>query len=670
MVSQVQVRESAATRQPRHALPHVPALDGLRGAAIVAVLLFHGGHLAGGYLGVDLFFVLSGFLITSLLLAERHVTGTIALRSFWARRVRRLLPAMLVLLAGVALYARFIARPVDLGTIRADAMATLAYVANWRTILHGSSYWDLNLEPSPLQHVWSLAIEEQFYLLWPIVVLLTVRRRPDPARAVLRVAGVGAALSVAAFVGLHLAGASDTRVYEGTDTRAVALLLGAALAAWRMRADEPADGSASIGWLRRVDAWSPLIVESMGIAALVGLLGMWAGLDGRSPWLYRGGLPLAGVLAVVVIGAATRPGSPVLGRALSVPPLRILGAISYALYLWHWPIFVALDARNGDLPGLGGRFLHDPLLLALKIGLSLVAAVISTRKIEMPVRRGAIRRPWGFPTATAGVALAALALLAATAGQVMPEAPGRVARPKVHVERAPTVVFAGDSVAVSVVSRVTADPLRYGVNPVARATKGCSVVASGRPAKDFAGRPFTPPRCQASALRDLSGVRPDAVFLLVGARPNDAVEVHGRFVRACDPRFDVAYRASTTALVRRLAATGAPVVLGTVLHTSARAIPVEGAESRVACVNRLVREVAAAVPGTQVIDTNRLLCPAGHHCKEEIGGSPVRSDGVHFDAGPGGDRVADWIVARVLQAAHLHPVRMALPAAAGRPLAG
>jgi peptidoglycan/LPS O-acetylase OafA/YrhL len=150
---------------------HVTALDGLRGVAVAGVLLFHAGHLAGGYLGVDLFFVLSGYLITSLLLAERQATGTVALKAFWGRRARRLLPALALMLLAVALYARLIAQPSDLHQIRMDALATIAYVANWRDVLTHFSYWSLFTAPSPLQHTWSLAIEEQFYIVWPLVVL-------------------------------------------------------------------------------------------------------------------------------------------------------------------------------------------------------------------------------------------------------------------------------------------------------------------------------------------------------------------------------------------------------------------------------------------------------------------------------------------------------------------
>src|ERR1700686_3714230 len=159
----------------RPRLTHQPALDGLRGLAVAAVLLFHGGHLSGGFLGVDAFFVLSGFLITSLLLAEARDRGGIALGAFWARRARRLLPALAGVLAGVALYAVLFAKPDELATIRGDALATIGYFANWRAIFNSRDYWTLFRSPSPLDHTWSLAIEEQFFLVWPLVVAVLVR---------------------------------------------------------------------------------------------------------------------------------------------------------------------------------------------------------------------------------------------------------------------------------------------------------------------------------------------------------------------------------------------------------------------------------------------------------------------------------------------------------------
>ena len=167
----------------RAGIPHVAALDGLRGTAVAAVLVFHGGHLTGGSLGVDLFFVLSGFLITSLLLAESSTSGTIALGAFRVRRARRLLPALTGTLFGVALYCLAFAKVAELAQIRGDALVTIAYVANWRAVFARQDYWALFQAPSPLQHTWSLAIEEQFYLLWPLVVaaLLVWWKRRTPS---------------------------------------------------------------------------------------------------------------------------------------------------------------------------------------------------------------------------------------------------------------------------------------------------------------------------------------------------------------------------------------------------------------------------------------------------------------------------------------------------------
>ena len=215
----------------RHGFAYQPALDGLRAIAVLAVIVYHLDYewMSGGFLGVDTFFVLSGYLITSLLLVEYTSTGTVSLRDFWVRRAKRLLPAALLLLAAVAVYGWLVAPTDRLGTIRGDALATLAYVANWRFILDDASYFELWSEASPLRHMWSLAIEEQFYVLWPLVVLGLLRA----GRGRTTVLAVSCLLGAAGSVVLMavLADVDRSRAYFGTDTRAHTILLVGALLA-------------------------------------------------------------------------------------------------------------------------------------------------------------------------------------------------------------------------------------------------------------------------------------------------------------------------------------------------------------------------------------------------------------------------------------------------------
>jgi peptidoglycan/LPS O-acetylase OafA/YrhL len=631
----------------RWGFAHLPALDGLRGAAVVAVLLYHGGHLEGGYLGVDLFFALSGFLITSLLLSEYAATGAISLRMFWARRARRLLPAVLLLVAAIALYTRVIARPVDYDMIRADGLATLAYVANWHTILGGGSYWKANLAPSPFQHTWSLAIEEQFYLLWPLVVVAVIRRRPRSVdRTVGVLAGVCAVLAALWFVGLHALGATSTRVYQGTDTRAGALLGGAALAAWcRLRPPDPE---------------RPGRERMLGRAAVVATLvlgAMWLWLPGTSAWLYRGGLPLASGLALLLVAAVARRAPGPLTPLLSVRWLRWLGLISYGLYLWHWPIFQALKQRNGDLPLLGDVVLGDGALFALQVGLSLLAAVISYRLVEQPIRRGALPPRLAGPAAVAGLALAAVVIAVATVGGITLAGQkhdfGTAAE---YVPRGPQVLFVGDSVAQSLVLNPIEDPFAFGINPVNRTYPGCLPVGQGREVQNFSQEAFDPAPCFRRLATELPEMNPDAVVLNVGSRPNERLLIGGEWVTACDPAYAGAYRTAMADLVRRLRSSGAPVAVVTVARVGENSVAVdEGSDERIACVNRQLEKVAADVDGASLIDVNDFVCPDQEGCIERLDGDDVRPDGIHFSDGPAGDQVSAWIIGEALDQAGLEP---------------
>ena len=223
--------EAPATRGST--IRYVPALDGLRALAVVAVMLYHGGvsWLPGGFLGVDLFFVLSGYLITTLLVTERARWGSIDLLAFWARRGRRLLPALFLMLIAVAVYAATLAPTNQQATIRGEGLATLLYVSNWWAIVHGHSYFDQFLQPSPLTHTWSLAIEEQWYLLFPVVLSLLLVRRQVPRWLTWVLAG-GALASAAWMAHLFHPGTDPSRAYFGTDSRVQDLFVGAALAIW------------------------------------------------------------------------------------------------------------------------------------------------------------------------------------------------------------------------------------------------------------------------------------------------------------------------------------------------------------------------------------------------------------------------------------------------------
>ena len=368
---------------------YMPALDGLRALAVAAVVAYHFGfHWAdGGYLGVDFFFVLSGFLITGLLIGEWDNRRSIGLRSFWFRRAKRLLPAVMLLLIVLSLYSRFGGPNIVESTFKADGIATLFYYANWHLIFTHQSYFAQFQVPSTLRHTWSLAIEEQFYLVWPLLVLGGLRlgrrdrNRPHHARAGSR----GLPRPVAFWSTLALAAASATwmvvlfdrgpvanlsRVYYGTDTRAFELLIGAALAlVVTGRPDHPP------ATRRLLHVVAPLA------AVVLGVLWVTAGDDNQNPsaWMFRGGLVLAGLLAAAVIAGVAQPDAGGLGRVLSIRPLRWVGGISYGIYLWHWPVYVLMTDVTTGLDGAD--------LLLARLGATLGAATASFYLLERPFRR-------------------------------------------------------------------------------------------------------------------------------------------------------------------------------------------------------------------------------------------------------------------------------------------
>ncbi|MEP7045062.1 MAG: acyltransferase, partial [Ilumatobacteraceae bacterium] len=354
-----------------HPRTHIAALDGLRGLAVIAVLFFHAGRLQGGFLGVDLFFALSGFLITSLLLAEVDATGRVALIAFWGRRFRRLLPAVLLLLVVVTVITTIVATVPERAATLNDGPWAQAYIANWHAIAGHRDYWASFELPRMFGHLWSLAIEEQFYLFWPVVVGLIAWRSRHAHRTVMVVCVVASVASLGWMIALFDP-TDPTRVYIGTDTRASSLLLGALFAAAPLRS---AVGRIATGLGGAFD-W-----VAAAIAATIGM--SWFLIDGpSSTWLFRGGLFAHSLLsAVVVAGCAARPSAAV-SRWIGWAPLRITGVLSYSLYLWHWPVFALLSEQRTGMSGW--------TLLALRFAVSFGAAAVSKVLVEDPVRFSAM----------------------------------------------------------------------------------------------------------------------------------------------------------------------------------------------------------------------------------------------------------------------------------------
>ncbi|MEV4315649.1 acyltransferase [Actinocrispum sp. NPDC049592] len=340
--------------------PHLPALDGLRGVAILGVLLFHSGLLPGGFLGVDLFFALSGYLITELLLREIAATGAVSLTAFWGRRIRRLLPALATTLAGVSIAVWAIGTPDLVRTTLADAPWVQLNVVNWHLLAESAGYWDRFGSARVFEHLWSIAVEEQFYLVWPVLLAVVARcgRRVDSRTGV-----IAALVSLGSLVLMIMlvSPADPTRVYTGTDTRAFSLLLGA------MIATRPA----RVALARVVGRHAGVVVALLAFG-----LGMaWLLADGvNSAWLFTGGLFAHSLASALLIGLCVRAPSTVVAKVLAWQPIRWVGLISYSLYLWHWPVFVLLPPRDG--------WLQAAAAWTVSIGV----AALSKYLIEDPIR--------------------------------------------------------------------------------------------------------------------------------------------------------------------------------------------------------------------------------------------------------------------------------------------
>lgn len=383
--------ENKTVKKDRRArLRQVKGLDGLRGLAVLAVVVYHffGDILPGGYLGVDLFFVLSGFLITSLLVREYRVNNTISLKDFWIRRFRRILPAALVTLFIVTAIVTAIGGDIAVG-IREQFLGTLFFVNNWTQIATSQSYFAEN-EVQVFAHYWSLAVEEQFYIIWPLVTLgifvFTQRRlRRSPRRIPMLVTALLAVLSAAAMALLFTPGEDPTRVYYGTDTHAFGLLIGAflSLAVTSTRNDPRVDSWPSAG------KFEARAAGAIGALALIGYVIQLLFMGDDLAVTYQGGLLLTSVLGVLMIWGVIRETGP-LTWVFRTNVMRWLGQRSFSLYLWHWPVIMILRA----LFDADGHMDHKWILGLVAVPIALLISEISYQHVENPFRRRGYKQTW------------------------------------------------------------------------------------------------------------------------------------------------------------------------------------------------------------------------------------------------------------------------------------
>ncbi len=620
-------------------------LDGVRAFAVLTVLLYHFGvsWVGGGLLGVDVFFVLSGFLITALLCTESTRTGTIRLGRFWGRRARRLLPALFVLLIGVALYAHFYAGSVNLSSLRGDALSTLAYVANWRFIFSNQGYFALSAAQSPLLHTWSLAVEEQYYLIWPLVALVVLRLRGP--RGLAWVAGVGALASAGLMAAMHHVGYSIDRLYYGTDTRAQALLVGSFLGAI----------ASQRSWHVVSEQWSNtrqgrLAGTALGAGGAGYLVWAWHSYGGQSSFLYSGGFLLVALATGAVITRVVSWPRSWLARFCSLGPLTFVGRISYGLYLYHWPMYLVINHAHTGLTGFG--------LLVARFAATFAVAVPSLYLLEEPIRRRTFTFGWRARTASiAVIAVTVVALVVTTvtpsegsvptsSSPTMPSAERQQLTASAAFTTNPVrFLLLGDSVALTLGIGLSYRSIpRYGVSVNDQAPLGCDLDPDLMVNTSGTVGPATPGclHWQTDWAKQLAEYRPQVVGLALG-RWEVADHLYlGHWTHVGQPLWDNHLVGELDQAVKLLASQGAKVVLFTMPYMNP---PVEASNGspfsenlpgRADAYNKLVDEVGRSNPGVAtVVDLNRGLDPDGHFTAT-IDGLTVRwTDGIHVSVSGG-----------------------------------
>ncbi len=639
-------------------LRHVPALDGLRAVAVALVLLFHSGFgwMRGGFLGVSVFFTLSGFLITSLLLREWNDRGRIDGRRFWVRRLRRLSPAAWSAIALViALAALGVWDDGQLRSLRGDVPWSLVDLVNWHFVAGGTTYGAAFGAPSPLEHFWSLSVETQFYAALLLVVVGTLSlRRGSPRARVRRLTRVLLGLTVASLVANWWLGAgSPDRTYFGTDTRAAEMLFGAVLACLMLRRLRLPPGRA-----RRI------VVAGGGVAVVV-VVGLSTVATTSSAWLYPWGLLATAVCSTALVTACLQPGG--IAAVLAAPPLVLLGRISYGVYVLHWPVFLWLTPRRTGIDGWA--------LFGLRMLVTLPAAYLLYRVVEAAVRARTWPRPGqGVRVAPAlAVSLAVLGLVVTWGAPPPPayldtertgelvvreaaDAPGgTTSTTEAGPRRAERVLLVGDSIAASLEEALSQAFTARGVSFASIARPGCGVVAGvpasgpGQPVREMGGVDVS--QCETtlagSQEEAVAGFAPDLVLSMSTWERIDRL-VDGVWYEFGTPEGDAKLGELYGETIGRLSSGGARVALVLLPdNVAGRNAPFGGPTEddlgRAAHLRDLQVRVAATLEGVTTLDMASVVCPTSP-CPTEVRGLEIRpGDGMHYDE----PLAAAWVASHV-----------------------
>jgi peptidoglycan/LPS O-acetylase OafA/YrhL len=643
-------------RPERRSLAYNPALDGIRGLAVGGVLLFHGGFAwaRGGFLGVSTFFTLSGFLITSLLVVEYGRSRKIKLTSFWARRLRRLLPASAVTLAAL-LVSVVVLNEVWEGSLPGDVVASALNVANWHFLFDERSYAELFQSPSPAVHFWSLAIEEQFYWVFPVLTAVVFAAGKGSLKvygAVLAgLLGVSAALTVA----YH---GNPNAVYYATPIRMGEILVGSLLAV----------GLAE-GRMHGLRRWAPIFTLA-GVAALAASAWAWWNLEQDTANLYKGGLLVYALVSGVLVLAACVEGP--LQKVLGFEPLRLLGVVSYGVYLFHWPLFLLLTEQRVDswLDPLDVQ-LRGVSLFALRLAVTLAVATLSYHLVEQPIRTG--RRPRLVPAPP--LAAAVVAVIVAV-GLILPKVTDpelsdlekiAAAQEELQAEidavpaSVPRVMVFGDSTAMLVSAGVGNWGLQTGelVIPDHGTALGCGIGRQGE-RRQYGGASAIPAECEWDVTWNAALDRhPETKAAVVLTGTWDVIDRRlpgdSQWRGLGDPVYDNYLSGEIGAAMDLFRQRGVQVVWLTTppLDFGRGKVPKPELDppdtpARVDRLNQLIREQAATREGVSVVEFGAYIADLPPERDQE-----VRADGVHLDMDDAGDVAADFLGPAILDAAGL-----------------